>query len=122
MTARLWLRLRCGLLLWLLFAAFGFVSRANIAYDGHSTVAAKMGRSGLVHLTDDAGLAGINQSGSIVGSHGVFAVPGYVTAESTAMKVARTGLSPAKTAQYVPIPQGAQQLFQQPMPIALPLS
>ena len=36
-----WLRLRCGLLLWLLFAAFGFVSRSNIAYDGHSIVAAK---------------------------------------------------------------------------------
>ncbi|MBI2926645.1 MAG: RHS repeat-associated core domain-containing protein, partial [Verrucomicrobia bacterium] len=79
-------------------------------------VAAKGGPS-LVHLTDNAGLAGINQSGAIVGKHGIFAVPRYVTAESTAMKVVRTGLSPLKTSEFVPIPQAAQGLFRQPMPI-----
>lgn len=84
---------------------------------GTATRRAAKGTPGLVHLTDQAGLAGISQSGSIVGRHGIFAVPEFVTAESTAMKVARTGLSPAKTANFVPIPPGAQGLFQQPVPI-----
>lgn len=41
MTANVWLRLFSPLLLWLLFAAFGFVSQATFGYDGRSTVAAK---------------------------------------------------------------------------------
>jgi hypothetical protein len=75
------------------------------------------GTPGLVHLTDEAGLAGINQSGSIVGRNGVFAVPDYVAGQSTAMKVARTGLTPSRTTQFAPVPQSAQALFQRPVPI-----
>lgn len=70
-----------------------------------------------VHLTDEAGLAGINQSGCIVGRHGIFAVPTFVAAESTGWKIARTGLPPAKTTQFLPIPGGSQCLFQKPLPI-----
>jgi hypothetical protein len=80
-------------------------------------VVAEKNIHGLVHLSDNPGLAGINQSSRIVGKRGIFAVPEYVTAESTVMKVVRTGLSPAKTAEFVPIPKSAQRLFQQPVPI-----
>ncbi|MBU6410519.1 MAG: hypothetical protein KGR98_09040 [Verrucomicrobia bacterium] len=73
--------------------------------------------SGLVHLTDRAGAAGINQSGSIVGRRGIFAVPETVEAESTVAKVARTGLTPARTTEAVPIPSAANTLFQRPIPI-----
>jgi len=71
----------------------------------------------LVHLTDEAGRAGIGSSQQIIGRHGIFAVPESVAAESTAMKVVRTGLTPARTAQAVPIPDAAVPLFQRPVPI-----
>ena len=73
--------------------------------------------SGLVHLTDQTGVAGINQSGSIVGKHGIFAVPETVGAEGTVARVARTGLMPAQTTQVVPIPSAANALFQRSIPI-----
>jgi RHS repeat-associated protein len=72
---------------------------------------------GLVHLTDTAGATGISEAGSIVGRNGIFAVPSYVADESTAMKVLRTGLTPARTTEAVPIPSAAEGLFQQPVPI-----
>jgi len=40
-----------------------------------------------------------------------------VSAESTALKVARTGLTPNKTTNFVNIPEAANSLFTQPVPI-----
>jgi len=71
----------------------------------------------LVHLTDEAGQAGIGTSQQIIGRHGIFAVSENVGAESTGMKVLRTGLTPSRTVQSVPIPDAATGLFQRPVPI-----
>ncbi len=71
----------------------------------------------LIHLTDGAGKAGITASNTLRGSHGIFAVPSKVAAEGTAMKVARTGLTPDKTTHFVNIPQAANSLFTRPVPI-----
>lgn len=79
--------------------------------------AAKGGGGNLIHLTDAAGEAGIMTSNSLNGSRGIFAVPSYVANESTALKVARTGLMPAQTSNFVNVPQAATSLFQRPVPI-----
>jgi hypothetical protein len=70
-----------------------------------------------VSLTDDAGRAGIGSSQQIIGRHGIFAVPESAAGQSTAMKVVRTGLTAARTAQAVPIPDAAVPLFHRPVPI-----
>lgn len=75
------------------------------------------GPSPLVHLTDDAGDIGIAKTGTIKGSHGIFAVPPEVAAEATTLKVLRTGLTPGKTKNAVPIPDEALALFNRPIPI-----
>jgi RHS repeat-associated protein len=115
--------------------SFGFKGSAialGIAYDvaGARAAAGLLGRVGsiggatarteaqLVHLTDQAGLAGISKPGaSIEGPRGIFAVPAQVARESTALKVLRTGLPPSKTAVSIPIPPSAAGLFQRPLPI-----
>jgi hypothetical protein len=80
--------------------------------------ASGVGNAGrLVHLTDTAGLEGITSSGTIIGRHGIFALPECAAAENTAMKVFRTGLMPAQTTQAVRIPTAAEALFQRPLPI-----
>lgn len=56
-------------------------------------------------------------SNSLNGSRGIFAVPSYVANESTALKIARTGLMPAQTSNFVNVPQAATSLFQRPIPI-----
>jgi hypothetical protein len=71
----------------------------------------------LIHLTDEAGRVGIGSSGRIIGSHGIFAVPAEVAAESTILKVLRTGLPPSRTANVIPIPEAAAGSFQRPVPI-----
>jgi len=81
---------------------------------GHSS---SRGNAGLIHLTDDAGYAGINQSQSLIGNRGIFAVPETVASESTALKVLRTGLDPAKTQNFVKVPDSATGLFQRPLPV-----
>jgi hypothetical protein len=73
--------------------------------------------SGLIHLTNDTGLGGITRTSTIIGQHGIYAVPDYVAGESTAMKVLRTGLMPGNTQNAVPIPNAATSLFQRPLPI-----
>jgi hypothetical protein len=94
-------------------AAQGLRAGGAVAEGGDALSASQ----GLVHLTDTAGATGISESGSIVGRNGIFAVPSYVADESTAMKVLRTGLTPARTTDGVPIPSAAEGLFQQPVPI-----
>jgi hypothetical protein len=71
----------------------------------------------LVHLTDTTGLSGITDSQTIIGNHGIFAVPESVAEESTLVKVLRTGLTPSRTAEAVPIPDAAAGIFQSPTPI-----
>jgi hypothetical protein len=86
----------------------------------HGTRGLFGGRGGggnLIHLTDAAGEAGIMTSNSLNGRRGVFAVPAYVGSESTALKVARTGLIPAQTSNFVSVPQAATGLFRRPVPI-----
>lgn len=74
--------------------------------------------SQLIHLTDEAGQAGIRSSQLIIGRHGIYAVPESVAGESTALKLARTGLTrPSRTKQFVPIPDAAASIFQRPVPI-----
>jgi hypothetical protein len=75
------------------------------------------GLSKLVHLTDDAGQFGIAKTGTINGSHGIFAVPAHVAKESTALKVLRTGLTPGRTKNAVDIPDAALELFKRPIPV-----
>lgn len=79
--------------------------------------ATRGGLSQLVHLTDDAGQFGIAKTGTINGSHGIFAVPAHVAQESTALKVLRTGLTPGRTKNAVPIPDEALELFKRPVPV-----
>ncbi len=71
----------------------------------------------LVHLTSNAGKAGIEASGQIIGRHGIFAVPEAVANESTVLKVLRTGVSPSGTAHAIPVPDAATELFRRPIPI-----
>ncbi|MGC1274207.1 MAG: hypothetical protein WBC44_10910 [Planctomycetaceae bacterium] len=80
-------------------------------------VTRKAAEGQLVHLTDDAGAFGIVRTGTIRGSHGIYAVPAHVATESTALKVLRTGLSPGKTKNAVPIPDEALSLFNRPVPV-----
>ncbi|MBZ0314894.1 MAG: DUF4157 domain-containing protein [Anaerolineae bacterium] len=72
------------------------------------------GNPALVHLTDEAGQAGINASQTLRGSQGIYAVPQTVAAESSAMRSARTLLRPAQTSQSVAVPQNASRMFSQP--------
>jgi RHS repeat-associated protein len=84
---------------------------------GKNVVAPVSGASKLVHLTNEAGDIGIAATGAIRGSHGIFAVPAHVARESTVLKVLRTGLTPGKTTNAVPIPDEALALFKRPIPI-----
>ncbi|HEY8748160.1 MAG TPA: hypothetical protein VIM11_09315 [Tepidisphaeraceae bacterium] len=85
-----------------------------------SAVAAEGGEAqALVHLTDAAGVQGIGETGTIIGEHGIFALPESAAGQSTLTKVIRSGLMPARTAEAVPIPAGAQGLFQRPIPVGL---
>ncbi len=104
-------------------AVFGTIGRAvRIARHGDELlrVGPRRGLSQLVHLTDDAGQFGIAKTGTINGSHGIFAVPAHVASESTALKVVRTGLwPPTKTKNAIPIPDEALELFKRPVPVGL---
>ena len=81
----------------------------------HSIRPAAPGR--LVHLTDETGLQGIRQSGQIVGTHGIYAVPAEIAEQSTLIRVIRTGLPPSRTTQLVPIPEETLVYFRRPIPI-----
>ena len=78
---------------------------------------AEEGGGGLIHLTDASGEAGITASNSLRGRYGIFAVPSNVAGESTGLRVIRTGLSPAKTTNFVNIPETANKLFTRPVPV-----
>ena len=75
--------------------------------------AVKGGAAGpaLIHLTNDAGMAGIGASGQIIGRQGIFAVPASVADESGLWKALRTGIWPSNTANAIPIPEAAAVLF-----------
>jgi hypothetical protein len=78
---------------------------------------AKSPKNSLIHLTDEAGEAGINSTGMLDGKHGIFAVPESVAGESTGLKVLTTGLTPEKTSKFVSIPESATGLFSRPTPV-----
>jgi hypothetical protein len=83
------------------------------------TMAGGAGRPtpGLVHLTDEAGYAGINASGTLRGSQGIYALPETVMSESVAMRAARATISPSNARFGVSIPPNATGLFSQPTAI-----
>jgi hypothetical protein len=109
-----WLQLALLSLLWTTIgSAVAVTEREDF---GHSTLAANSGGR-LIHLTDEAGEAGITATNSLRGNHGIFAVPSSVAGESTALKVARTGVMPAQTTNFVNIPEAATGLFTRPVPI-----
>src|SRR5581483_9515103 len=58
----------------------------------------------LVHLTSAEGEAGIRESGQVIGRKGIFAVPESAADQSVAVRVARTGLTPNKATNVVPLP------------------
>jgi hypothetical protein len=90
----------------------GVVARARVAPPSGG-----LGEEPLTHLTSPEGKAGIEGSGQLVGKKGIFAVPAPVADESTLAKVVRTGLTPDKTTDSVPVPGAATGLFEQPTPI-----
>lgn len=62
---------------------------------GSSAVVSSISRSGgLVHLTDDAAAAAINQSQTLVGSSGIYAGPASNAAATGLQVTLRTGLNP----------------------------
>ncbi len=71
----------------------------------------------LTHLTSDKGYGLIQASGEVRGKQGVFAIPSRFADESTAMKVARTGLEPHSTTNKIAIPEAANPLFVKAQPI-----
>ena len=71
----------------------------------------------MVHLTDEAGLQEIRQSGQIVGNHGIYAVPLEVAEKPILLRVIHTGLPPSRTTQAVPIPEQALVHFRRLVPI-----
>jgi hypothetical protein len=109
-----------GLLSWTLYGR-GAAPQGVAGSGGGPLVAVGQGENvpRLVHLTNAAGRVGIETSGQIVGRHDIFAVPEAVAQKSTVLKVLRTGLPPSRTAQAVPIPEAATQLFRCPVPIGL---
>lgn len=71
----------------------------------------------LVHLTSEAGEAGITESGTVNGAKGIFAVPEKIAEKSTLTKVLGTGLSPAKTVRTIPLPEAANAHFEEVLPL-----
>lgn len=71
----------------------------------------------LIHLTDPAGQAGIEASGVLRGSQGIYALPSSAAGEDAALRFFRTLLPLARTRQVVPIPGNAAGLFSRPVPV-----
>jgi hypothetical protein len=71
----------------------------------------------LIHLTNPKGKVGINETGELRGSHGIYGVPEKAATEGTPMRVIRTGLPPSQPTQQVPIPDAALGNFKRPVPI-----
>ncbi len=93
---------------------FGSVNPTGVASEAKNAAASK---GNLIPLTNAEGEAGILSSRKLIGNRGIFAVPESVAAESTAMKVARTGLMPGETTTFVRVPEAATGLFKQPVPV-----
>jgi hypothetical protein len=75
----------------------------------------------LVHLTNARGATGIQGSGVLRGSGGIYALPAGAANQSAAMRVLRTLLRPSQTARSVAVPTNASGIFTRPTPIG-PLS
>jgi RHS repeat-associated protein len=104
----------------MVLTATGVQTLGQVGISGGRALAGAMTRSGsepLIHFTTQAGKAGIEASGQLVGRHGIFAVPQGAAAESLAWQVARTGLRPSGLTNYVRIPEAATQLFSRPLPL-----
>jgi len=84
---------------------------------GIGAAAGRGSTPGLVHLTDEAGFAGINAEQTLRGSQGIYALPEGVMQESVAMRAARATISPSNAQYGVSIPQNATPYFSQPSAI-----
>ncbi len=71
----------------------------------------------LIHLTDPAGQAGIQASGVLRGSQGIYAIPASAANEGAALRFLRTLVPLSRTRQVVPIPGSASGLFTRPLPV-----
>lgn len=71
----------------------------------------------LTHLSSAKGEAAIRASGELRGKQGIFAIPSRFANESTAMKVARTGLEPHSTTNQISVPEAANKLFVKAQPM-----
>jgi hypothetical protein len=93
-------------------AGISIVGTAGASYFG-----AAPATGSLVHLTDSAGGAGINSSGTLIGSGGIYAAP-IETANASGVGVtAATGLLPSSYEAAVPISEAAQGAFSSVAPI-----
>ncbi len=70
-----------------------------------------------VHLTNDRGAAGINASGTINGPKGIFVIGESAAKQPVWVRVLRTGVTPDKARNVVPIPEGANVHLESVVPI-----
>jgi hypothetical protein len=84
---------------------------------GTSFFGASSATGPLVQLTDSAGAAGINSSGTLIGEGGIYAGP-LANADASGLAVTwRTGLLPSSYEAAVPIPASAEGAFSSVTPI-----
>ncbi len=84
---------------------------------GLSIAGATSATGPLVQLTDSAGGAGINSSGTLIGEGGIYAGPLENAGESGFGVTWSTGLSPSSYEAAVPIPASAEGAFSSVSPI-----
>jgi hypothetical protein len=84
---------------------------------GTSLVGSASATGPLVQLTDSAGAAGINNTGTLIGEGGIYAGPLDNAGASGWSITARTGLNPGDFEAAVPIPASAEGAFSSVTPI-----
>ena len=84
---------------------------------GTSLLGAPSAAGPLVHITDSAGGAGINSSGTLIGDSGLYAGPLDNASASGWGVTVRTGLNPGDYEAAVPIPSAAEGAFSSVTPI-----
>jgi hypothetical protein len=71
----------------------------------------------LTHFTDEAGAAGIQSSGALRGSQGIYTLPSTAVDQARWARFLRTLVAPSRTSQAVSVPSGAGGQFIQPAPV-----
>jgi RHS repeat-associated protein len=98
-------------------AGISIVGTAGASFFGASSAAGTTGQ--LVHLTDSAGGAAINESGTLIGNGGIYAGP-LANADASGLSVTlNTGLSPGAFEAAVPIPTAAEGAFSTVQPTGI---